>query len=285
MSDVQGTENGTEVALVPYAGEQFVALATEDPERLDKLLRTNLGGALDASLLDALSVPTGGARNWELDTAFGEGAESTPTLEVIIVAMHDARIYYEKSMEEAKKTGEVNQPDCISPDGVFGNGKPGGKCKDCPYSKWGSKGKGQACAQRKQLLLAMPGKLIPLGLSIPPTSVRALDKYMMRLSSNDLFFYEVVTAISLEKVEGTYDYSRCVFTVSGTLDEATRSNATAYSETMTALVQQAAENALTGNPAAEEARDLDQRHSAAADEVAGAHETGLEEHEDPFGDQ
>lgn len=193
----------------------FAALAPmNDEESLfapDEVMADNFGNqTLNPNDLDRVKIPAGGGTAWEVPTIDGE-IEYRKELNVIIVAQRDVRSYYSTAFD-----GGNAPPDCYSLDCVNGIGEPSGKCVTCPFSQWGSATDangnptdGQACNQRKLLLCISEDSTLPFLISAPPSSLKALKKYLVRLSGAKLPFWGVVTSLTLEKQKsgGGIDHS------------------------------------------------------------------------------
>ena len=198
-----GSKSNTD--LVPF--ESF-AIATRS-EELAEVIRENIGdgGRMTPFDLDRVKVPTGGGKIWSIPTLDGE--DDQRELTGVIVAWRDARAFWETPFASS---GGGTPPDCSSQDSIIGFGMygvgselhPDGKCASCPMAQWGSKvnekgeeTRGQACKQMRVLFLLQPDALLPLALFAPPTSVAALRKYFMRLSTQGVPYYGVVTGLQL----------------------------------------------------------------------------------------
>ena len=206
MAKANGGSKG-ELVLV---GKEEYAITRADEAR--EAVQENLRGqTITAYDLDAVRMPAGGGTAWEVPTLDGS-EESVKELAGVIVHFQDQRKYWEKDMEES---GGSSPPDCYSDDGVTGRGSPGGKCNVCPLSEFKSAkdGRGQACRQVRVVYLARPGDLLPLVLNVPPTSLKNIKQYFLRLASRGIKFFEVETVIGLEKVKGDsgITYSRATF--------------------------------------------------------------------------
>lgn len=177
----------------------------------NEVIEENMGaGGLSPNQLDRVKVPSGGGLAFEVPTLDGSG-DIAKSLEVVIVAARDIRAYY-----ATKYKGGNQPPDCFSIDCVHGNGNPGGMCQTCPFSQWGSavddEGQptnGQACSQKKMMLCITKESTIPFVISAPPTSLKSLQSYFLRLAGQGLPYWGVVTKLSLEKGKSTggIDYS------------------------------------------------------------------------------
>lgn len=190
---IQSTE------LIPNT---FKALAVP-AQQLATMLRQNIGNqALKPTDLDRVKVPAGGGVAWEVPSL--KGPESTQVLEGIILFFKDVRAYWKT------KGGTNSPPDCQSNDGVIGIGAPGGDCAVCPLAQFGTatdeKGqpaKGQACKQMRMMLFLRQDDVIPLLISLPPTSLQPARKFFLRLAGNGLPYYAITTQLRLEKAKNT----------------------------------------------------------------------------------
>jgi hypothetical protein len=152
---------------------------------------------------------------------FFETAEGTQTereLKAIVLANRQARIYWGRSYNPG---ATKEPPACTSNDGFRGVGNPGGLCATCPYSAFksarnpdGSQAAGQACKELRQLLVLLPGHMIPHLLTIQPTSVRGFDKYILTLASGSSSYWGAVTRFSIEIVPASgYPVARVLFSL------------------------------------------------------------------------
>jgi len=203
------------------------AIAEFDEGTLREIVETNLGG--DKSLtefdLSRAKIPSGGGLAFNFETASAESSVSE--LVGVIVAHQTRRSYWASSLDDG---GGGSPPDCWSPDGVNGFGeqasKVGGQCARCPLSQFGSakgkdgKGRGQACAQRKAIFLLPNDSILPVFLSLPPTSLASFKAYLTGLIGKRLPVSGVVTRISLtkEKNRAGTAFAQAVFETVGVLD-------------------------------------------------------------------
>jgi hypothetical protein len=204
------------VATKDAAIINFPALV-EDPKALVAALRENLaGGTFSAFDLDRIKIPSGGNLTWAVPTL--EGVERTENLVGIIMGIQNCRAYWSVPFADS---GGGSPPDCASEDGVTGMGKPGGPCAQCPLSQFKSdaRGLGQACKQIKRIYFLMPDSNLPRVVPLPPTSLKGSTEYMLRLSSQGLKFYQVVTRLTLtpDKNKTGIEYSKAVFAMVGRL--------------------------------------------------------------------
>lgn len=171
-------------------------LVLPDVAKLRKVLNANLGGEqLTAFSLDRISVPRAGGTTWTIASL--EGEKEQKTFEAVIILWQPYRAWWEKAYD-----GSKTPPSCFSPDLRMGQGFPGGPCKKCEYSKWGSSqggGAGSACRETRVLFLLQQGSYLPSVLRVPRTSLSNAREYYMRMASVGVEHYSVVTEFTLTK--------------------------------------------------------------------------------------
>ena len=107
----------------------------------------------------------------------GSVQPTVESVEGIIIGRQALRRYYENKYRPGQQT---QPPDCFSPDSVVGFGKPGGYCRKCPYSKFGSSKdseRGQACRQYTQIYIVEKDSVLPSIIIVPPTSLTRVSSY------------------------------------------------------------------------------------------------------------
>jgi hypothetical protein len=172
-----------------------------------------------------------------------EGMPSEKRLTGIILAAKRERVYFPKFGNKDIGDGIMKltekRPLCASRDGINGelidpypettegllnpplimikeNIAMGGlKCKHCPLGQFGSNekfgvsGRGQACNDVRRLLFWKPDVMIPMLLTLSPTSIRAWDGYCSSLAMRNLLPNRVISDISLSLIEsGSNKYSK-----------------------------------------------------------------------------
>ena len=188
-------ETNEEFALTTIADSGFLA-ARSDIEQVKAVLASNLGAqGIRAEDLPRHGVPAGGATSWTLD--LGEGEESAKELDGIILSHTDGRVYWSGTYGEGDSG---NSPDCYSNDLLTGVGNPGGSCLTCEFAQFGSAlkpsgepARGQACQQRKVLLVLPPYSVLPLSIALSPGSLKSIRKYLVSLGGRMLRYDQVVT--------------------------------------------------------------------------------------------
>ncbi len=200
---------GTDVVPFDPTASAFPVLFAQDGEgSVAQIIEDNFGEeGFSPDNLDRLTVPAGGGRAWDIPDEDPAGF-----VEGVIVHRQSTRTFwFKKRGEDGVEDGP---PDCSSPDarigiGVFGPGSadnPSGECAACPMNVFGSStsgsGNGKACKEQMQVFLLQKGAVLPIQVSLPPTSLRSWKKYMTRLASKGKSYYSVVTRLGLEVEKG-----------------------------------------------------------------------------------
>ena len=203
---------GTEIVTL---SEYAIAKAGNDA--VSTLLTNNLSGSqLQVSDLPRIKIPAGGSTTWLVPP------DDTPVkdLEGIVVYQHDLR-----AMFAQQENGGISKdpPLCMSDDAKVGRGAPGGDCSRCVNAMYGSAGankRGQACKSMHRIYLLAQSSVLPLVLTLSPSSLAAWRKYMIALVNDRHVVSSVVTRIGLEKVMGgVAPYARIVPSMVRVLDE------------------------------------------------------------------
>jgi hypothetical protein len=118
----------------------------------------------------------------------------------VVVAARDTRVYY-----KSKDAGNV-PPDCSSTDGITGKCNAGvnlgGDCGSCPMAQWDSGENGaQACKQTKQLFMLRGTSMLPEVVSLPPTSLKAIRQFFLKLATQGVQYHHCILRIELEKAQ------------------------------------------------------------------------------------
>lgn len=226
---------GTELAV---REPSTYAIMQADPAELQEALEVNSGGQRISPFdLDVVKLPSQGMTIWSIPDLI-EGEINTKTIEGIVILQRGIRSYWAMGLDE-KDSGGSSPPDCSSQDGVTGFGLPTGhpdlepqqydadgqprpmeayrgqfECAACPLAAFGSakKGNGQACKQNKLLFVLTPESSLPIVIKVPPSSLKPVQSFMLRLSGKGIPMYGVVIGLSLKKVQNStgIDYSEIV---------------------------------------------------------------------------
>jgi len=164
-----------------------------DVENVGSALLENLGGrGINPFDFDRLSFPTAGGIHWSVyDSLSGE---ETTKKEIVGVVFYQSTT---RSYWPADFAGTGIQPDCSSNDGIVGQGLPGGFCSSCPNNRFGSKGRGKACKESRDLYILQENSFLPLVISVPPSSIRVFHDLCVHLGVLGIRLQEAVVKFSL----------------------------------------------------------------------------------------
>lgn len=241
----------TEIAVVDQGA--YLAL-NHTTEELREVIAQNIGTTqLTERNLPSVKIPSGGGLVWQIPTPFGP--ESADELRGIVVSWKRVRAYW----TNPEPTGEP--PVCVSHDTILGIGEPGGSCKACPLSKFGTgkDGRGQACKEREIWFLLREDGFLPTVLSLPATSLKGAEDYRISLASGNVPLASVVTTVTLRSEKGPAGaYSIAVPKFGARLTDADRQAALAYARDLRPLFEQvAAEMAAEDDRAPQNADAVD----------------------------
>ncbi len=127
-----------------------------------------------------VKIPSGGQLQFELTGEDPDNPAYARYLEGVILYSHNANAYWAGGKNDSENT----PPDCQSMDGKIGYGCPGGLCADCAYNRFGSDtdpkgtGRGKACKNQRIIYLLRSGEVMPIQLSLSPTSLRPYSDFV-----------------------------------------------------------------------------------------------------------
>lgn len=170
---------------------------------LDDRSKENLEGVTPR--LPKIQMPTGRGKEFTIDRP-GEEKQDLREIVGIILYHSPANAWW----KEAFGQGNASiSPDCASHDGI----KPSAQypnlqsdfCASCKHNQFGSKvdpvtgakTRGKACRNVKRVIVLIKGDPIPLLLTVPPTSLRVIDDFMVKLRKEKRPYYSVGTKITL----------------------------------------------------------------------------------------
>jgi len=177
--------------------EQYAIMQKGKMDMVQEMLNENVG---DSSItfgdLTRISFPSGKSKTWQIpDIEAEDGVIEAKAIVGIILLTQVTRQYWEASFDE---TGGGTPPDCSSEDGLMGRGLPGGSCGDCDYSQFDDATGRQACKESRLIFMITQNEILPLLVSAPPTSLKAIRKYLLGLTSKQRYAHSVYTELTLE---------------------------------------------------------------------------------------
>jgi len=239
---------GSELATFDVSSSKFPVLHSQGGEgSIAQIIEDNFGDdGFSPADLDRLKVPSGGGQAWDIPDE-----DPQRFVDGIIIHRQPTRSFWFAGRGEGGQ--EDTPPDCWSGDakvgnGVFGPGStsnPTGACDTCPMNVFGSSdrgsGNGKACKEQMQIFMLQEGSILPVQVSLPPTSLKGFRKYMTRLASKGKSYYAVVTRLGLEKVKGGgQEYSVVEPSKVAELDPTEAQAARAFGDTIKSYLEQAA---------------------------------------------
>ena len=194
-TDIVKTEGGL-LALFQERGVKIEEVAAAVSEAVGS-------GSLRMSDLERIRLPAGGGTTWTIQGIDGD----VETKELIAAIIGDIEI---RAFWKNAYSGGTSPPDCFSRDCETGIGEPGGACETCPNAKFGTRvrpdgkqGKGQACSQRRQLMLFMPDSALPRMLSAPPSSLNRVRRDFVRAAARGIRASRALWAFTLTKEQSS----------------------------------------------------------------------------------
>ena len=250
---------GSELATFDPNKSSFPVLFAEAGDgSVAQVLEDNFGDeGFRVSDLDRIKIPAGGGTFWEIPDE-----DPAKVVEGVIVHKQATRsFWFKKRGEDGEDDGP---PDCYSVDAKVGNGafgpesesNPSGLCKGCPMDEFGSStsgsGEGKACKEQMQVFLLQEGAVLPIQVSLPPTSLKNWRQYMTRLASKGKSFMTVVTGFGLVVTKGGgQTYSVAEPKRVRDLEPAEGQAARAYGATIRGVLEQAAAEFAAGQTQAQ----------------------------------
>lgn len=187
-----------------------------------EVLAENVGGSnLSAFDFQRVRVPAGGGLAWEVTNGDTGAVESVGSFDGIVTAWNDQKAYWAQGLDA--QGAVAGPPDCFSLDCVQGNGKPGILCAQCPFNQFGTakggQARGKACKDTRLLFVNMPGDVLPQLVIVPPTSLKGVRAYFLRLAARGVPYWRAVTTFKLtrDKNAGGIPYSKVELTCAGVL--------------------------------------------------------------------
>ena len=226
------------------------ALATAEPFRLTKRydgldpellaeIQDELGDLDPESGINCLKIkiPSGGATAYTVQGDEDGDEEYMKTIDAVIVFTHRANGYWPKPYGSGDDTNEP--PICASMDGKTAIWAETGElrsCEGCPYNEYrsgtdqnGNQSRGKACKNMRRIYLMMSGDPNLYLLSVPPTSVRDVNRQLTKILAAGTPYVSMILRFTLEKAQNANGiaYSKVVIKRQGTLPPEVAAQATA----------------------------------------------------------
>lgn len=193
-----------------------------DPELLaeleDEMADLDEGAGIECR---RIKMPSGGALAFEVEGEDGD-VDYVKEIQGVILFTHRVNGYWSKALGD----GEGNAaPDCSSMDGKIGVNNATGECincESCPLNQYGTDpkgGDGKACKNMRRVYLMTSGDPNCYLLTVPPTSIKDVNKKLKTLIAGGIPYTGMVVSIKLVKVtnKGGVDYAKIALDKAGLL--------------------------------------------------------------------
>lgn len=257
-STALATKSNQQLATIPTTDLIDYAIMHTDPAELrDAIAAASNGQRINPFELDVIRVPSGGMTAWTIPDVI-EGERIEKSIEGIVVLQRTIRSWWRVGFDERAGAGVGKQPpDCSSQDGIWGTGRPDGHpdlsdydpsqaqfayetydengkqvggpaaiqryaCEVCPLAQFGSgkDGRGQACRQNRLLFLLTAESALPSVIKVPPSSLKLVQGFLLKLSGRAIKPWGAVLAFGLRKTQGAagIEYAEIIPSFVGKLD-------------------------------------------------------------------
>jgi hypothetical protein len=155
-----------------------------------------------------IKIPSGGGIAFEVQGEDDDDTDAMKEIEGVIVFTHRLSAYWPGAYG-----GGNDLPTCSSMDGKTGINSETGEaveCEHCPYNQYGTgtddKGnpsKGKACKNMRRIYLMMDGDPNFYLLTVPPTSIRDVNKQMAKILASGTPYIGMIVSLTLEKTKNS----------------------------------------------------------------------------------
>ena len=198
-----------------------------------------------------IKVPSGGGQAFEVQAEDGN-VEYLKELDCVIVYTHKTNSWWGADFGASQ---DGSSPICSSMDGKIGVNTETGRvmsCATCPNNQYGSaigpngdRGRGKACKNMSRLYLLLSGSPDLYMLTVPPTSMRDVDRALKKMLMSGMSYTGTVIRLSLERTVNAagVNYSKIKLTKLGVLPADQRQKVTRWRDqiktdrTQTAAIQ------------------------------------------------
>ena len=140
-----------------------------------------------------IKIPAGGGKAFEVETEDPSDPDVMKEIQGVIIFTHRMNAYWpEKFGGGDSAAAGSNPPECSSWDAKSGLNAVTGEvrtCDNCPHNLFGADGAGKACKNMRRIYLMMNGRPDVYLLSVPPTSIRDINKQLARIMGSQRIPY------------------------------------------------------------------------------------------------
>lgn len=178
-----------------------------------------------------IKVPSGGALAYEVQGEDDDAPEYMKEVSGVIIFTHRMNGYWPESFG-ASTSPENKLPSCSSMDGKTGIWTETGEirnCENCPFNQYGSaddgkggNGRGKACKNMRRLYLMQNSDPNIYLLSVPPTSIKDVNKQLVKIMGKGIPYTSMVVSLTLEKATNAtgINYAKVLIKQKGLLPDA-----------------------------------------------------------------
>lgn len=179
-----------------------------------------------------IKIPSGGGLAYEVQGEEETDVEYMKEINAVVVFTHRVNGFWAGSYGDDDQN---KAPICSSMDGKTGVRIDSGEvisCETCPLNQFGSatdqkgnQAKGKACKNMRRLYLMMNGDPNFYLLTVPPTSIKDVNKQLAKIMAGGTPYTGLVLKFTLEKTKNAagVEYSKVVISKAGLLPPAVSS--------------------------------------------------------------
>lgn len=168
-----------------------------------------------------IKIPSGGGKAFEVESDDPDDPEVVKEVTGVIIFTHRMNSYWEGDFGSSDDGNRA--PTCSSIDAKQGMDLQTGEVKDCEnciYNQFSPDGSGKPCKNMRRIYLMMSGKPGVYMISVPPTSLKDINRQLTRIMGTQKVPYtRMVVTFKLEKAKnkGGIEYSKVIVEKTGML--------------------------------------------------------------------
>lgn len=183
-----------------------------------------------------IKIPSGGGLAYEVQGEEDEDTEYMKQIDAVVIFTHRANGFWPGAYGSGDDQNKA--PACASMDGktaIWTDTGEARSCENCPMNQYGSgtdqagqASRGKACKNMRRIYLMMSGDPNLYLLTVPPTSVRDVNKQLTKILAGGTPYVGMILRFTLEKAQnsGGIVYSKVVIKKAGPLPAAVAAQAT-----------------------------------------------------------
>lgn len=184
-----------------------------------------------------IKIPAGGMLSYVIQGEDENDEDQAKEIRAVVVFTHRANGYWPEKFGSGDSQNAP--PYCSSMDGKTGLITDTGEvrsCETCPFNEYGSgidqqgnASRGKACKNMRRLYLMMDGDPNLYLLTVPPTSIKDVNRQMAKIIAGGTPYVGLVVSLTLEKTKNASGvaYSKVVIKKAGKLPPAVMAQAMA----------------------------------------------------------